>query len=171
MLVPYSKIIGSRIVELKTQTEIGEVFELIIQKNDISIAGIIPKSQSVWPKNTFVISSNDITEITSGVAIVNDEDSIVPIDEAVRLKKQIKEGYLGVGQKIYTKSGKYIGKVFDYIVNGETLTITKFYAKYFFVEKIIPFSSIISIKKNIIIIKDDFEFVKIASPAIETSII
>lgn len=170
MLVLYSKIIGLPIIETRNQTKVGEVFELILQKTDIEVSGIVLKNTGLFSKQ-MVISSTDLIEISADAVLVSSEDAITTLEEAMRLKEQISKGYTGVGQKIYTKSGKYIGKVFDFLVDSSSFSIKKLYTKSFFIEKIIPTDNVISFNRKVIIIKDDFEPIKLSSPAVQTNTI
>lgn len=171
MLLPYSKIVGSPIIDLKTQSKLGEVSEIVIKKSDISLHGLILRGSSILSRKTNVVAASDIVEIIKGAVVVSDIDSVVDFDEAIRLKEAFLKGFHGIGQKVVTKNGKTIGKVFDYLVQSDTNLIVKFYVKNLLSEKIIGRNSVISFEKNKIVIKDDFEEIRIAAAVVESSLV
>lgn len=172
MLSLYSKIINSPIVELRTQTQIGVVDDLVIHKTKLEVYGVILKKRSFFSfDEAQVIINTDILEIYSGCVVANNDDAIVPISEAIRLKEAINQKYCGIHQVIFSKKGKRIGLVYDYLVDRTTQKITKFYCRTFFGDKIISANSVISMEGKKIIIRDDYENVRIGSPVIESSLV
>ncbi len=172
MLVQYSKIIDLPIVDLRAESKVGEVSEFIIQKTTLGVAGIVLKKQSLLSfSETKVITANDILELTKEAIIINEEDSIVPINEAIRLKDLFNHKFYGIYQRVLTRKGKNVGIVYDFIVDSTTLKITKLYCKTFFSDKIIPASSVIKIEGKKIYIKDDFDNTKLTTPAVENSLV
>ena len=170
MMSLYSKIINSPVVELKTQTQIGVVDDLIIHKTKLEVYGIILKKASFLNfQETQVISSTDVLEMNSQAVVVNNDDAVIPISEAIRLKEAIDQKYCGVYQRIVSKKGKNIGLVYDYLVDSTTQKITKFYCRTLLNERIISANSVINMEGKKIIIKDDVETRKMIDPAIETS--
>lgn len=170
MMSLYSKIINSPVVELKTQTQIGVVDDLIIHKTKLEVYGIILKRTSFLNfKETEVISGTDILEMNSQAVVVNNYDAVIPLSESIRLKEAINQKYYGIYQRIVSKKGKNIGLVYDYLVDSSTQKITKFYCRTFLSEKIISSNSVIDMEGKKIIIKDEFETKKIIDPAVETS--
>lgn len=173
MLVPYSKIINSNIVELKTQTLVGSVSDLVLQKNNFSVEGIVLKGGFFGGK-TKAVSPKDILEITSKpVAIlVNNTDSVVELDEMIRVKEAFQRGFHGVGQKVVTKSGKEIGKIYDFLVASDDLSVKKIYVKSLINERIISTDNVISFENSKkIIIKDDYETATLPNAIASTSIV
>lgn len=171
MLTSYSKIVNSTVYELKTQTKLGEVLDLTIQKSDFSISGIIMKRLPFSLGKNKVVSVSDVLEVNRGAVVVNDVNAAIDIDEAVRIKEAYYNGLSGIGQKVVTKSGKKVGNVYDYVIDAQSFKILKLYIKNLFSERIISSNSIIAVEKNKIVIKDDFEAAKLTSPAIKASVI
>ncbi len=168
MIIPYSKIANAKVLALRTQTVLGEVADLVIKKNDLSLYGLILKKPSLGvfakPK---AIASLDIIEIGNGLVLVNDSESIIELVEAIRIKKALEEGFCGIEQKVVSKSGKRLGKVYDYLVESPDYRIIKFYVKGTLTERIIPSSAVIKMEGKKIIVQDDFEPVKPGVRAIE----
>jgi len=170
MMSLYSKIINSPVVELKTQTQIGVVDDLIIHKTKLEVYGVILKKTSFLNFNEIkVISGTDILEMNSQAVVVNNNDAIIPLSEAIRLKDAIDQKYYGIYQRIVSKKGKNIGLVYDYLVDSTTQNITKLYCRTLLNEKIIPVHSVIKMEGKKIIIKDELETKQIVDQAVETS--
>jgi uncharacterized protein YrrD len=160
MIVPYSKIIGLDVFDLKNQLKIGRVKEIVFQKKDFKISGIILEN-SFFERNVKVISNIDIVDISPQGVVVKDSDSVSNLKESVRLAEAVKEGMRGVDQKVVTKTGKSLGRVVDLYISAETLLISKIFVKNIFSERIISSNAILEIKKRKII----------SVPEISTSII
>jgi len=167
MLIPYTKIIGSPIYELKTSAYAGNVSEVIFDFDELKIAGLLVKKNKIFTKKNYAISAVNIVELSTNdpAVIIDNEDNLEELKELVRLNKKYQNGEFGIGQKVETKSGKYIGKVFDILFDTESLEIKKFYVKSLMSERIITVHIIISVNTKKIVIKDDFEAVKIRAVA------
>lgn len=170
MLINYSKIINSNIVEIKTQSKLGQISDLIIQKTGLKISGMTLK-RGFLERNTRVINTTDIVGLANGAVVVQDEDSVSVLNDNVRMKESYDDGFRGIHQRVVTKSGKNIGIVFDYLVESETLSIAKFYIRTLLSEKIIGISQVVEFSGKKLIIKDETEKTKIATPELETSIV
>lgn len=165
MIVKYSQIIHSPVLELKGQTRLGVASDLVIQKSDLSIKAVIVK-YGLLNVNTRVATNTDIIELNSGSVIVRDDGSVVSLSEAERVREAISDKMYGIGQRVNTKSGKYIGRVYDYTLDNTTLSLHKLYVKSLLDERIISVSSIIKFEGKNIKVKDDFELITAAGPAL-----
>lgn len=169
MIVKYSQIIHSPVLELKGQTRLGVATDLVIQKSDLSIKAVIVKN-GLLNVNTKVATSADIVELNSGSVIVRDDNSLTSLAEAERIREAIKDKMHGIGQRVKTKSGKNIGKVYDYTIDNSTSAIQKFYVKSILDERIIAVSSVTKFEGKQITVKDDFELITAAGPAFNSEI-
>lgn len=168
MLVNHSKLIGSSVIELKTQTNVGRVSDFVISKHELKISGIILDRTIFSTVNA--ISASDIIEIAPNIVIVHDQKAVAPLKEAIRMNDAYREGFHGLYQKVVTKSGKTIGIVFDYLVDSSTLAIVKFYVRALVREKIIAAQSVIELRGKKLIIKDDFEKIASRSSVVELNV-
>ena len=171
MLIPYSKIVGAKIVELRGQTLLGEVCDLVISKTSMTLMGVTLRNTTFFPSPVRVISATDIEEFTpiEVTMIVNHDEVIEELNETIRLKNAYDQGFTGIGQTVVTKSGKHIGKVYDYLITNDDFRIQKFYTKSLLSDRIIPIKSVIGFEKKKLIIKDDFATLKMVMPIAETS--
>ena len=169
MIVKYSQIIHSPVLELKGQTRLGVAADLVIQKSDLSIKAVVVKN-GLLNVNTRVATNTDIVELNSGSVIVRDEDSLVSFSEAERVREAISDKMSGINQRVRTKSGKNIGKVYDYTIDNSTCSIQKFYVKSILDERIISVSSVTKFEGKQITVKDDFELITAAGTAFKPEI-
>jgi uncharacterized protein YrrD len=173
MLINYSKIIDSNIIELKTGNLVGSVSDLVFQKSNLSVEGIIIKG-GLLNRKIKAVSSKDVVQISNKpvAVLVNDTDSVIELDEMVRVKDAFRKGFHGVGQKVVTKSGKDIGKVYDFLVTSEDLVVQKIYVKSLISERIISTDNVISFENSKkIIIKDDFGMAALSRTVASTCIV
>lgn len=170
MIVIYSKLVGLPVFEIKTQKKLGQVKELVFNKSNFAINGILIRASSFLSKEN-AISASDIVEVSSQAILVNDEDALMNLNDSIRLKNAVKEGQYGIGQQVVTKSGNKIGRVIDLYISTDAMTVIKFLVKGLLSERIIFAHTIVEIKKRKIVIKDDFEAIKSASPATEGCLI
>lgn len=170
MILNYSKFIGLPIADLKDQCKVGEIADLIFEPN-CSVAAFVLKGRlSFWPDKIKIIPVGSTISVIKDGVVINDESCITDMDEMVRLKECVRKKLYGIGQKVETRSGKTIGRVYDYLFNSETLAITKFYIHSILQEKIISTSKIISIETGKIIVKDEFESIGLKNVVTESVI-
>ena len=169
MIVKYSQIIHSPVLELKGQTRLGVAADLVIQKSDLSVKAAVVKN-GLLNVNTKVATSADIVELNSGSVIVRDDNSLASLAEAERIREAIADKMHGVGQRVRTKSGKNIGKVYDYTIDNSTCAIQKIYVKSLLDDRIISVSSITKFEGKQITVKDDFELITAAGPAFKPEV-
>lgn len=170
MILLYTKIVGLPIFDFRSQQKVGEVKDLTFQVKDFKVSGIVLEG-ALFQRKKRVISVADVIDIESQGTVINGEEAISLIDENLRMKEAIRSGYHGIGQKVVTRSGKSLGRVIDLFISTDTMTIAKIHVKGLFSEKIVSSSAIVEIKKRKIIVKDNFETIKIGAPAIGSSVI
>ena len=154
MILRYTKIIGLPIFELRGQSRLGLVGDILIDQSGQKISGYLLQTPLLSFQKSRIALSVDIIETLKEVVIVKDEDAIISINEAVLAKKLYQKNYFGLGQRVVTETGLFLGKVYDYLVDNKTLGITKFYLRSLFKETIIPAKNILSFEGQTIIVKD-----------------
>lgn len=159
MIVKYSQIVGAPLLSLDDQKKIGKVLDIVLQKSDISIKGLIVKTGLILPLKK-IVSSADIIETTNSAIVVKDESVLLPEKELPQISEAIKKKMFGVSQKVVTKSGTRIGYVYDYTLESESMMLSSIYVKNMLSDRIISRSAISEIEGKKIIIDDDFEIIK-----------
>ncbi|OQA03247.1 MAG: PRC-barrel domain protein [bacterium ADurb.Bin400] len=169
MIIPYTKILGLPVVALKSQSVIGFISDIAIQKEPLGIHGfIIKQSHSPFTKPK-AITIHDVVELGNQSLLVLDNQAISELNDTLRLNQALQHGYHGIGQTVVTTSGRRLGKVTDFLISTPTLSINKFYVCSLFKERIIASSAISKINGKTITIKDDYNLIMI-EPAIETEV-
>lgn len=169
MLLNYTKIIGMPVAELRNQEKIGVIGNIIFN-DECAVAGFMLGSQSLffWKEQAKVIPAEASIALVKDGLIINSDDNICDLSEMVRLNSLIKRKLCGIHQRVLTERGKYLGYVYDFLINSSTLSMTKFYIKnLLFEEKIIPCSKVLSFDKGQIIVKDESKPITVAEPMAE----
>jgi len=168
MIVLYSQIKNSSLLSLDEQKNLGQVFDLVLQKSDMSIKGFLARTNSLLPTKK-TVSKADIIEISNNAVVVRDDSALVDLDELPQIKQAIKSKLVGINQKVVTKSGKKIGNVYDYTIDSQSMLLTSIYIKSMFSDRIISRTAIISLEGKKITIDDDFEVIKNAQAVPEAA--
>lgn len=145
--------------------------DIIIKKSDISIYGLVVRTSILPFAKMKVITETDILEIGHDGVIIQDEDAITNFDDSVRLKEAYHHKLHGINQHVRSKSGKNLGKVFDYLVRATDLSITKIYVKSLVSERIIPTSAITKIEGKHITVNNDYDTLDVKTSAIEAEMV
>lgn len=170
MYITYSKVVGLNIYDLKSRTCLGKVEDIVIDNDNLKVIALILRKQSFWDKKIFAVVESDILEISKLGVVVNDENAIADLDELIRIKSKVSDGYLGVEQRVQSENGKNLGTVFDLLFDSKSFEITKLYTKNIFDEKIFSCKSILSYENNIITVKEEQEKIKVTAEETEASI-
>ena len=168
MIVSYSQIVGSQVLAIKEQKTAGKVADLVLQKSDLKIKAALLYKPFFFSQQK-IIAYDDIVEYDKNALIIQSENDIIPLGEVVSVEQAFKAKLAGSSYKVYTKSKKYVGSVYDYTLESDTGLIFAIYVKYMLSDRIISRSNIIEIKDHHFVIDDDFELVKNGANAMETA--
>ena len=159
MLIEYSKLIGIPIFNLESQRRAAELAGFFFDEKEAKVEAVIAKTAGFWGKMKF-ISAKEIVELSKNALIIRDEESLVEPKEMIRLNKKMKKRAKIIGEKVTTKNGDFIGTVNDFVIESNSLLITRLHVKRLFDQKIIHASAIIKIEQKKITVKDKFEMAK-----------
>jgi len=159
MLIEFSKIRGLVIFEVENQSRVAELIDFFIDEDEGTVEAAIARSFGVIRHLKF-ISGKEIVELSKSALIIQNEESLVPPAEMVRLHKKYRKRAKIIGEKVFTKKGQYLGIVNDYVIESSTLSIVRIYLKKLFDQRIIHSSAIVKIEEKKIIVKDNFEMAK-----------
>lgn len=139
---------------------VGVVENLIINPDDGTLAGLLVR-EGVGKQGLKTLSAKDIIGISSEFYLIPSYTSLGDLDEIVRLKEIIDREISIIGNKVYTASGTYLGKVFDYTLDLKHFILTRVYVRSVGLmgmgrQHIISYNQIISIEKEKIIVDDNF---------------
>lgn len=143
---------------------VGLVEELIINPDNGELAGLIVR-EGFGKKNLKTLAAKDILGISSEFYLVPNYETLGDMDEIVRLKEIMDRSIKITGNKVYTASGIYLGKVFDYTIDLAHFMISRLYVRTanlgpFGKQHIIAYKQIISIEKDKITVDDTSTKVK-----------
>src|SRR3989338_2272075 len=167
MMLLYSKLIGSPIAELKDSTKIGTISDFVINDTDLTVVAAVVEYGLPMISKKKVVTVADFIHLSKNGIIVKDGDALVELNEVVRIETLYKNKCFGLAQKVVTKSGTYIGHVYDYLIDSTTANIKKLYIKKLLSDRIIPISAVIAMEGKLITIKDDKPYVFV--PTAETA--
>ncbi|MEI6498401.1 MAG: PRC-barrel domain-containing protein [bacterium] len=161
MILNYSNIIGSKVVFFDDGRIVGEVEEIVIEADTMELAAIILKNPITPFSKTRIVANVDIIGIDRGVVAIKNDESITLLKDSPKVKEWIKQGFAGVKQKVITRKKALVGIVYDYTLNCDTFVINTFLTRNMFIEKIVPITSVVEYKKKLIIIRDEFDRMRI----------
>lgn len=153
----YSNIVGTLVFEDDSPRPVAIIKDLVMDPDrGALIAFVLNQNKQL------VISPMDVISLKQVMKISNADD-IVEAVEILRVSEVLKSNRPIYGAKVFTKSGEYLGKVFDFSIDAKTYDLNKiFVAKDFlglfrYNSLIIPAKSIIEVKSYKIIVKDSKE--------------
>ncbi|MFA6549837.1 MAG: PRC-barrel domain-containing protein [Candidatus Gracilibacteria bacterium] len=153
----HSEFIGVPILSESERALVGVVADFIIDPNNGRIEGIA--TDNGFKK---VIPAIDILKLSIPV-MISEMDAISDMEDIIKIKNILSENKKIIGNKVFTKSGIFVGKVYDYAINLGNMHMTKlaiaksFLGLFHINEVLLPTSEIIEITPEKIIINDIME--------------
>jgi sporulation protein YlmC with PRC-barrel domain len=153
MKLQLSKAIGTLIFS-SNQFPVAILSGIILNPDDGKVVAL-----QIYKKPGLIISPIDIISWKQVIKI-SDGDVMIPAEEVVRVNKIIEEERQFLDNKVYTKSGMYLGKVKDYSFDTEQLQLKKLYVTKTFLGLVhlasheIPYKYILEVLEDKIIVKD-----------------
>jgi|GEM_PF-1046085 len=170
MIISYSKILGLPIAEIKDQTRLGKVSDVIIGIDDLSVAGLAVQPDFYIFYKPKVISGLDIITLLKDGVLVKDEESLLQIDDEIKIKRLVGLKSYGIKQKVKTPDGNLVGIAEDYMIDSHTLAITKICVRKMLSERMIPVSKIDSFDGQTFIVKGNYERQKVSALSEEIAV-
>lgn len=156
----FSKIIGTPVYDEGIRP-ITSVKDLVIDPENGKVVALV-----VNLSRNLVVAPMDIVSWYEGIKI-NSSDDIVEGDDILRVQSIQQRGIRIFRNKVETKDGKYLGKVFDYGLEPKSLILSKlFVAKDIlgllrYDSRVIGYNSILEILPDKIVVKSDLATVKV----------
>lgn len=169
MLKLSAALINQPVLSLRTGGPIATVVAVLVNPNNLSIAGLYCK-RSPRDKDATILLPQDIREWIAQGFVVNDLDSLSPPEDLVRLKSVMAIDYQLLGKPVCTKNKRRLGKVNDFAVDDATLSIQKLYIGQNIVKNFggtgfsVDRGQVIELNDRRIIIKDLLQGVPQAAP-------
>lgn len=150
-----AKTLLNKPVFLNQESSCGFIQNIIVDpENGRILAFLINMGLFRKPK---VISEKDVLELRPDGLHIQNEKFLVCPSEIVRVKEVLERKIKILDAKAQTESKKSLGKIEDFLIETETLSIFKFYIKggLFSPSLILPYDKVIKIEKGKIIFSDD----------------
>ena len=151
----YSQAVNTHVFTISGQ-HVGKITEVVINIETGTIVGFLLGS-----KGNHVIAPNDVILWDQHI-IIHDIDDILETEEIIKVKKALEKNIPIIHNSVVTKSGVYLGKVYDFAINPKLFVMTKIIVAksllglFPYDEKIIAHQDILEIKKDTIIVKDPY---------------
>lgn len=153
MLIRATSLINKQIRSIRDGSFIGRIADIVIDPATGKLLAYKMKSKNK------IVSTIDIAGYTPLFLVARDSDVLISTEEIIKVKKILDERINVIENKVITKSGKRLGTCEDVIFDEETSSMIKIYVKAnlfgsMLRDLIIPSSSIVSITKQAIVVKD-----------------
>ncbi len=155
----FSKIVGTPVFEDGARP-ITTVKDLVIDPENGKVVALL-----VNQSKNLVISPMDIISWYENIKIHSHSD-IIDADDVLRVQNIQKSGSHVYRNSVFTKDGKYLGKVIDYSIEPKSMMLNKiFVAKEFlgllrFDSRVFGYNNILEILPDKIVVKNDLGVIK-----------
>ncbi len=151
----YSELLARPVMSRDSAKPVARVFDVILDPASGNFVAL-----SVYPALRKVVAARDIVSWTPEITI-RDSDSIIEPSEIVRIQKVLDSHAAFIGNRVETESGKYLGRVYDFLLDVNLGALLKIIVAHDFLgivrwnERVIPAGEIIRTEPERIIVKDD----------------
>lgn len=151
---------------LEDKAKVGTVSDIVIDPDDGSVLGLIIK-KNFFDISQYAVSWQDIRDIDKNGLVIGSKESILPIDEIVRIGNLQKEKFNIIGLPTVTSDNSNLGDVYDYEIDFKIGVLSKIFCRALLGKKrIISQSKIIRIDKDKIVVRSGA--LKVTATAQET---
>ena len=141
MLIELSKLQNSPVGSFDEGGLIGTIRQVVIDKDDAKVIGFAIKLSGIFSP-VRVASIQDVVDIDQAGVVLRSAESLVDKDEVVRISQILKLNFKLMGLKAFSKEGKYLGRVYDALVDSNTGDIMRIYVKHLFADYVFERSQI-----------------------------
>ena len=165
-----SELLEKPVVGVQNSEVLGTISGFIINSSDFKI--IVCIVSSPISKHRLYLLPSDIRLVSHDKIIIDSHQKLSEFEDLIRYQHVITQGYNVIGCKVSTTSGKRLGRVKDFIFDPAHFYISKLYVnpgilKAFIVTNLlIDRADVIDVRKNTIIVKDNYAKIKKASPSV-----
>lgn len=156
MLIELKSLENLPVGSFAEQNLLGKVSTVIVSPEEAKVLGLIVKLPGFLGKLK-VVSMQDVVDIDKNGVTVRSLESLVDAEEIVRIDQIIKKNFNIISLKAINQKNQNLGKVSNVLFDTQTGEIVRIYIGGLFQERIFPSSSIVEIKDDQIILKDDPE--------------
>lgn len=170
-MIDYNKTIDLPVLIVDIGKEVGSIKDFVINYETGQLLGFL-LSEGILEKQR-VVKIEDVKEIGEDAVMISNDQVILPLKNLQFFKESLDKKIKIRNNTVITESGQKLGEVADFDFDDISNKLAKLYVKAGFIKSlfkgkmIIDFSNIISIGKDIIVVKDDRIKEKIEQPIAE----
>jgi uncharacterized protein YrrD len=153
----FSNLIRLPVASLSQQKKLGSIFQVIVELKDMEVKGFLIRKNFFSPVQ--YLSYDEVVDIEREGLMIRGEEVLSSPQEIVRVADILRQKINLIGLPIRTKSGKYLGRIFDFVFDSITAKIQSFYTARLFDRRIIARSKIIQADRRVMIVEDDVKMV------------
>lgn len=128
MLIPISRFIGTPVLSLQTGMPLARISEPIVDPRSLRVVAFRVIGSRLSHAES-VLHSEDIRDFTELGAIVDGDDSLMPLDDLVRLQEILSFDFSLIGLAVETKSRHKLGTVASFGINLDIYDIMQIYVQ------------------------------------------
>ncbi|MDQ5943815.1 MAG: PRC-barrel protein [Patescibacteria group bacterium] len=165
-----SDLLEKPVVGVQNAEILGTITGFIVRPDDFKIAVCIVTP--LVSKSKLYLLPSDIRLVNNNKIIIDSHQKLSEFEDLVRYQHDITNNYSVIGNKVETTTGKKLGRVKDFIFDPAHFYISKLYVRprifktFLVTNLLIDRADVIDVKKNTIIVKDNFAKIKKASPSV-----
>lgn len=154
MFIHAKQILNKPVFSKEEEEYIGKVLEIIVSPENYQLLGFLVSQSFSKPK---IVSEIDVLELTPEGLLINSANSLLEIDEVLKIKEIFDRQLKIIGAKAETESQRQLGKVFDFVIETNINALVKFYIKGGLLSPvlILPPEKVVKIEKGKIIFSED----------------
>ena len=161
MILEASKLIGFRILSLRSGGVISTIESIIVDPNDLKILGFFLNKNTVSFDSGAILDVRSIREFSHLGMIIDSDEELLNVGDVVKIDEMVKLNFQPINFKVKTQNKANIGTVMDYTVDVNDFYIQQLIVKrpilksFIDPELIINRSEILEINDEAIIVKDE----------------
>jgi len=125
MLINFSSILNQKVISAEIKLAVAYTKDIVIDPNNGKILALVVKKNIFVKKQ--IITALDIIGIFKNVVIISNEDSIIDINDVVRIDQILREKNHIYRKWAKTRSGKMLGRIDDIILETNPIEIKKYF--------------------------------------------
>jgi sporulation protein YlmC with PRC-barrel domain len=156
-----SELLQKKVVLNREKVIAGVIYDIVIDPANGNFIGIVVK-EGFGKERLKALAEKDIIAFGLDFVLITEYLALGEVEEIVRIQNIISKKIHLIKSKVFTESGVYLGRVYDYTINLDEKRLSRLYIRgpflsksFSFLEnKIISYEQIISIDKNKIVVAD-----------------
>jgi len=158
MIKKSSELIGKSVILRREKAVVGVVSSLVVDTDTGEMVGLLVL-EGFGRRKIKSLAIKDVVTITKEYFLIDSYENLGELDEIIRIKKVLDKKIIIKKCRVYTVSGKFLGRVKDFSVNLTAMHLEKIIvdslwtissAKHY----LISYSQIISIEPGKIVVED-----------------